>query len=193
MLSQKTNRVPDMKVILVGDTSVGKTSLVAQYNSATFDPTVESTIGGLFVEKQVKTSTSKVNLRIWDTAGQECYRSLIPMYSRDAAAALIVVDVSSESSYISVGNWYKMLKDTCPPDVRIYVVANKIDLPVKIPLDELEEWTASHCCGYFQSCASKISTVEPIFRRIAEDTFRQAESERKIEFTDALKEESRCC
>jgi small GTP-binding protein len=190
---QKTDGIPDIKVILVGETSVGKTSILAQYNSGTFDPVVESTIAGLFVEKQVKTSTSKVNLRIWDTAGQECYRSHVPMYSRNASAAILVVDVSSETSYESVKLWYTMLKENCLPDVRIYVVANKIDLPVNIPLDQLEEWTESHCCGYFQSCASKINTVEPIFRRIAEDATREMEMDTKVECTHIRKDKSQCC
>jgi small GTP-binding protein len=166
---ERARGFPDIKVILVGDVSVGKTSILTQFNTGTFNDTTDPTVGAIFVAKQVDTSRGKVNLLMWDTAGQERYRSLVPMYSRTTAAAILVVDVTSKPSFESVGEWYKMLKDTCPPKVKIYVVANKIDLECVIPILELEEWATNNNMPFFRSCATEFNSVAPIFKRIAED------------------------
>jgi small GTP-binding protein len=165
----KTQSCPDIKIIVVGDTSVGKTSILSQFQSAAFNPSTESTIGAMFLAKQVTTSHGRVNLLMWDTAGQERYRALIPMYSRNADAALLVVDVSLYSSYESIDEWYELLKETCPSTVTVYVIANKIDLPLQIPVNKLQDWAVAHKCQCFRSCAKKYETVEPIFMKIAED------------------------
>jgi GTPase SAR1 family protein len=115
------------------------------------------------------------------------------MYSRSASAAVLVVDVSAMTSYESVDTWYAMLKQQCPETARIYVVANKIDLPVKIPMAELEEWAVSRRCGFFKSCATKYQTVEPIFARIAEDATGEAGMVGAAMQPLEKGEEARCC
>jgi small GTP-binding protein len=164
-----TQLCPEIKVVIVGDASVGKTSILSQFQYGLVSAAVESTIGAMFVAKQVDTSHGKVNLLIWDTAGQERYRSLIPMYTRNANAALLVIDVSLPSSYESRDMWYDLLKETCQPNIRVYLAANKIDLDIVIPLDDLKEWAEARGCDFFTSCAAKCHTVEPIFIKMAED------------------------
>jgi small GTP-binding protein len=159
----------DTKVIIVGDTSVGKTSLLCQFNSSSFDENVESTVGASYVQKPVETTHGKITLLIWDTAGQERYRSLIPMYSRNAAAALLVVDISNPASCKSLDTWLGILEENCPPRVKIYLIANKIDLVAQYPLEKLEEWAQNHQFPLFQTCAAEYTTVAPVFQRIAED------------------------
>ena len=89
------------KVVFLGDSSVGKTSIIARYMSGNFNNGYEATIGTDFSTKSVTTSAGKsVQLQIWDTAGQERYRSLIPSYIRDSAAAVIVYDISGLFIYI---------------------------------------------------------------------------------------------
>jgi Ras-related protein Rab-5C len=156
---------------MVGEPSVGKTSLLLQFNSREFEPTNEATIGASFISKQVETPRGVVNLLIWDTAGQERYRSLIPMYARNAAAALLVVDVSSRATFESLESWYNRLKDNCPGKCRFYLVANKMDLEPEIPIEKLKEWGATNDVPLFFSSAKDYDLVEPIFKRIAEDTF----------------------
>jgi small GTP-binding protein len=165
----RTPGAQDVKVILLGDSSVGKTSILNQFNSNTFQEDTEPTVGAMFVSRQIQTSRRKVNLLIWDTAGQERYRALVPMYSRSASAAILVVDVSSISSYESVQLWYNDIRANCPIGVRTYIVANKIDLPIEIPIQQLEDWAAFHELTCFRSTATDFLSVEAIFRRIAED------------------------
>jgi small GTP-binding protein len=166
---KKTAIDQDTTVIIVGDTSVGKTRILCQFNSSTFDENTESTVGASYVQKAVDTARGKVTLLIWDTAGQERYRSLIPMYSRNAAAALLVVDVSNPASCQAIDGWLETLKENCPPRVRIYLVANKIDLVAQYPVEDLERWASEHQFPFFKTCAAEHQTVVPVFVKIAED------------------------
>jgi small GTP-binding protein len=194
---KKTAIDQDTKVIIVGDTSVGKTSLLCQFNSSTFDEATESTVGASYVQKTVDTSRGKVTLLIWDTAGQERYRSLIPMYSRNAAAALLVVDVANTASCQAIDPWLDTLKENCPPRVRIYLVANKIDLVAQFPIEELEKWANEHQFPFFKTCAAEHDTVVPVFMKVAEDMavpdlqWQSTPAPPQLEEADAKK--GKCC
>jgi small GTP-binding protein len=169
MLLRKSETNSDSKVIIVGDISVGKTSILTQFNTNTFNPTTEGTVGAVFLAKLVRTSVGPTTLYLWDTAGQERYRSLIPMYSRGASAALLVIDSTSLSSYESKDTWHKLLVDHCPGNVKIYVVVSKSDLVAQIPLDELRQWAESKSFPFFVTSAHDYDSVEPVFTRVAED------------------------
>lgn len=160
----------DTKVVLVGDASVGKTSILCQYSAHAIDARIESTIGASFQTKRVETASGRaVNLLLWDTAGQERYRSLIPMYARNAAACVIVVDVTAQSSFESLPFWYDTAKENCPPGCRFYVCANKMDLPAVVEMGMIEAWAVEHRCRLFRTSAMELATVEPMFSDIAED------------------------
>jgi small GTP-binding protein len=162
----------DSKVILVGDPSVGKTSIIQQYNNRQFEEDAEATIGASFVSKYVDTSLGGVQIHIWDTAGQERYRSLIPMYSRNAMSAILVLDVSSQSSYDHLEMWLSIIQSHCPPSCKVYIVANKMDLEPRIPLAELKKWAEAKGYPLFQTSAKEFQTVAPVFGAVAEDILR---------------------
>jgi small GTP-binding protein len=159
----------DTKVIMVGDSSVGKTSILTQFSQNIFSDLVETTVGAMFRAKQISTTHGLVNLLMWDTAGQERYRSLIPMYSRNASAAILVIDVTNQNSVASLDHWYSMLKENCPPTTKVYVVANKMDLPVECELEAAERFAIERNCPFFRTSALRYESVEPVFLRIAED------------------------
>ena len=166
------NSAGESKVILVGDPSVGKTSLIQQYNRHTFESESESTVGASFVNQVVKTEKGDITLHIWDTAGQERYRSLIPMYSRNAIAALLVIDITKKESYESRDAWINILRTNCLPQCKIYVAANKIDLEKKslqIPLDDLKSWCDSNIYPMFLTSAKDFSSIDAVFQLIASD------------------------
>ncbi|OHT11250.1 Ras-related protein Rab-6 [Tritrichomonas foetus] len=168
MIAKKSNSL-ESKVIIIGEPSVGKTSILTQFNTRTFDSQSESTVGASFLSKPVETSHGPINLFMWDTAGQERYRSLIPMYSRNAAAALLVIDVTSQGSVDSLDSWLSIIKEHCPKKCKIYVIANKIDLEKQISIEKVEEWAKVHNLPFFKATATKYESVEPIFLRVAED------------------------
>ena len=161
--------VNESKVILVGDPSVGKTSIIQQYNNRQFEIDSESTVGASFISKYVATEKGEAQLHIWDTAGQERYRSLIPMYSRNACAALMVVDVTNKASFDSKETWANTIKTNCLPNCKVYVIANKMDLEPNIPIDELERWAEDQGFQFFKTSAKEFDSVERVFVKVAND------------------------
>jgi Rab family protein len=120
-----------IKLVLLGDSGVGKTSIVTQYVSGTVPENINPTIGAAFVTKEVVIDTQNLELLIWDTAGQEVYRGLAPMYYRSALIAIIVYDVTNQESHHSVSYWIRELQTNVEENIVILVCGNKIDLEDK--------------------------------------------------------------
>ena len=118
-----------IKLVVVGDTDVGKTSLVLRYANGTFDEGSTPTIGAACVEKKVSFDGKEYFLSMWDTAGQETYRNLVPMYFRNAQLAFIVIDVTNPLSANNVDYWINSIYENCMPNTPVILVANKIDVP----------------------------------------------------------------
>jgi small GTP-binding protein len=156
------------KVILLGDPSVGKTSILQQYNLHQFDATIDATIGANLISKLIRTPTGSVQIHIWDTAGQERYRSLMPMYTRNSAAAIIVLDVANIQSFRTLDSWLGLVRDNSGTDCQVFIAANKMDLEVVIPMQELEHWCTIHDCLFFRVCAKEFDSVDRLFQRVAE-------------------------
>jgi small GTP-binding protein len=161
---------PHNKVILVGDTSVGKTSLLSQFSLHKFESRPESTIGGAFFSTTVETPRGRTLLQIWDTAGQERYRSLIPMYARHSSAAILVGDVTSPPSFAALDNWLAIVRSTCEnDDIKVYVVANKTDLQALVNIQNFEDWARARDFKFFATSAMRNETVQPLFITVAKD------------------------
>jgi small GTP-binding protein len=117
-----------MKVVLVGDTQVGKTCIVTRLVSGTFRPSMPATIGAAFQTHSLSTPQGITTLQIWDTAGQERYRALAPMYYRSAEVAILVYDVTSTESFEGMQQWVTELSEKAPSFLKVAIVGNKIDL-----------------------------------------------------------------
>ena len=117
-----------MKCVILGDSSVGKTSIIQHFLIGYFDERIDSTIGASFVSKQFvnKEKNETVKFQVWDTAGQERYRAMIPMYVRDAQVALIVYDITNYDSFLNLKTWLKFFEHD--PDICIVIISNKNDL-----------------------------------------------------------------
>mmetsp|Transcript_1536 Transcript_1536/g.2880 ORF Transcript_1536/g.2880 Transcript_1536/m.2880 type:complete len:197 (+) Transcript_1536:110-700(+) len=118
----------EVKVVLLGDTGVGKSSLVLRFVTNNFKPYSESTIGASFMSKMIMVDGKPIKFQIWDTAGQEKYHSLAPMYYRGAAAAIIVYDITRSNTFKTLKNWVEELMSQGPPDIAIAIAGNKADL-----------------------------------------------------------------
>lgn len=116
-----------VKVVLLGDSGVGKTSIVTRYTTGIVQLSVKPTVGAAFVTKELSVEGQDFELLIWDTAGQEVYRGLAPMYYRSAGIAIIVFDVVRPQTYQSVSYWIKELKANVDKNTVLVVCANKVD------------------------------------------------------------------
>ena len=117
-----------LKVVLVGDTKVGKSCILSRFVQGTFDRNMPATIGAAFLSKIITTSNGPVRLQLWDTAGQEKFRSLAPMYYRSSSVAVLVYDVTSKTSLVDLEDWAAEIADKAPNNIKLVVIGNKVDL-----------------------------------------------------------------
>ena len=127
-----------VKLAVVGDTGVGKSSVSERFARGTFTDYPETTIGAAFLTATSKRPTHKVKFNIWDTAGQERYRALVPMYYRHAHVLLIVYDITSRSSYDSAKRWQREVTGVMGDAPLYVIVGNKTDLSASRQVPEAE-------------------------------------------------------
>ena len=117
-----------VKLVLLGEAAVGKSSLVLRFVSNDFQENKEPTIGAAFLTQKCIIGERTIKYEIWDTAGQERFASLAPMYYRNAQAALVVYDITKPASFIKARHWVKELHEQASKDITIALVGNKYDL-----------------------------------------------------------------
>ena len=116
------------KIIVIGNSGVGKSSLSIQAARHTFAENYFATVGVEFFTMNIKIQNKVIKLQIWDTCGQEIYRSLISNFYRNSSLAVIVYSITDSSSFDSIDNWVKELKANSSPDIKVFLIGNKIDL-----------------------------------------------------------------
>lgn len=157
------------KVVLVGTTHTGKTSIIQRFVNNQFTPTSVSSMQAAFFKKTVNLKSSEQVLEIWDTAGQERFRSLAPMYYRDARAAIIVFDVTDANSFSKAKQWVNELKSARGDNIIISLVGNKIDLQFirVVQANEAKQYANSQGFMYYETSAKNGTNIEELFRDIA--------------------------
>ena len=130
--------IPKYKLIFLGDQSVGKSCILNRFMNDTFSEDYQATIGLDFQSKNVQIENQDIHLLLYDTAGQEKFRSLIPMYTREAKIILLVYDISNKDSFIHLPDWLKDLHDIKKEEVIFALVGNKMDLGEKRQVSEEE-------------------------------------------------------
>jgi len=159
----------EIKVCVLGNTGVGKSCLSLRYVNGIFDDTVTNTIGAAFLSKETDIAGQAFKFQIWDTAGQEKYRGLAPMYYRHAMVAILVYDVTSEETFLSLKDWLDELKFKGPKDVLLTIVGNKCDLAKdlwEVTTEEASEFAKSVNAEFFESSAVTGENIEEIFGNI---------------------------
>ena len=120
--------IPKYKLIFLGDQGTGKSSILNRFVDDKFDETYQATIGLDFQSKNIQIDNQDIHLLLYDTAGQEKFRALIPMYTRDANIILLVYDVTSKDSFLHLSDWLRDLTNVKKEEVIFAVVGNKTDL-----------------------------------------------------------------
>ncbi|KAH0793745.1 Ras family protein [Histomonas meleagridis] len=153
------------KVAFVGDTNVGKTSLIYKYNNCT--ETIENTIASTSIPCTVDYKGTPVTFNVWDTAGQDDYRCLVPMFVKGAQIAVIVFDITNPTSFEHVNDWLGFLDENCNVN-KIFLVSNKVDLPSNVSLETITEYAKEHQMKHFMTSALNGQNVDVLFYSIAE-------------------------
>lgn len=125
-----------VKLVLLGEAAVGKSSLVLRFVSNDFQENKEPTIGAAFLTQKCQVGDRTIKYEIWDTAGQERFAALAPMYYRNAQAALVVYDITKPASLIKARHWVRELHEQAPPNITIALVGNKFDLAADDEADD---------------------------------------------------------
>ena len=138
--------IPKYKLIFLGDQSVGKSCILNRFMNDTFTEEYQATIGLDFQSKNIQIDNQDIHLLLYDTAGQEKFRSLIPMYTRDANLILLVYDVTSKDSFTHLSQWLQDLTNIKKEEVIFAVVGNKIDLEDKreVSAEEGQNYAKEH-------------------------------------------------
>lgn len=164
-------RTRHYKLVLLGDSSVGKSCLVAQFVRGEFHDFQEPTIGAAFLTATLPlddTASSTVRLEIWDTAGQERYRSLAPMYYRGAAAAIVVFDLTSQESFNGAKSWVKELQRRGDANVVIALAGNKLDVDGRVvEKEEAASFADENGIIYMETSAKTAQNVRELFLAVA--------------------------
>ena len=165
------SEIESFKVVLVGESGVGKTSIITQFIDQTFQEDQQSTTGGTFSTKSVVCDNGKtLKFEIWDTAGQERYRSLTKMFYKDANAAVLVFDITRQDSFEELQNyWAQQIKECSPPQIILAIAANKSDLIGKEAVDEEQSRAFANELGaiYVSTTATTVESINELFIEIA--------------------------
>ncbi|KAJ7494501.1 ras family-domain-containing protein [Mycena galericulata] len=172
------------KVVLIGDSGVGKSGLkitpdganavLSRFTRNEFNLESKSTIGVEFATRSIDVDGKTVKAQIWDTAGQERYRAITSAYYRGAVGALLVYDIAKHATYVNVTRWLKELRDHADSNIVIMLVGNKSDLKHlrAVPTDEAKTFSTENGLSFIETSALDASNVEGAFQTILTDIYR---------------------
>lgn len=168
-----TNSLPNpddmvLKVILIGDSGVGKSCLLKSFMGDPFKGVYTSTIGVDFEIKPIQIDGKTVNLQIWDTAGQERFRTITTSYYRSADAILLVFDLADERTFQNLDAWLEDVRLYASRSVEICLIGNKVDLQEERMIDfkDAKAYADKHNFQYFETSAKSKVNVEKAFTKL---------------------------
>ena len=159
----------DVRLLLLGDSAVGKSSLLLRFCEDRFESNFVITIGVDYKVRTLQLDGKLLRLQVWDTAGQERFRTITPAYYRRAMGVLVIFDMTNRKSFENVEYWLRNLEDHGDPKVRRVLVANKSDLAGrrKVSAEEAASLAQRHNMAYFEVSAKDNANVETVFQSIA--------------------------
>ena len=166
-----------LKYIIIGDAAVGKSNLLLRYVHGQFKPEYQLTIGVEFGAKNINISSKVFRIQIWDTAGQENFRSITRAYYKSSVCALVVYDISSRDSFNNVTSWIEDCKNQSPKTIFMVLVGNKCDLEDKrqVSYEEGKELADKNELLFFESSAKDGINVDEIFENSAKEIAKKIE------------------
>jgi len=161
-----------IKLLLIGDSGVGKSCLLLRYSDDSFTSSFITTIGIDFKIKSILIDESKVKLQIWDTAGQERFRTITTAYYRGAMGILLVYDVADETSFGNVRNWMRQIDQNAAENVNRILIGNKCDVDAaerKVSFEQGKALADEFGIKFFETSAKLNTNVDTAFMSISKD------------------------
>jgi len=173
------------KLVLIGDSGVGKSNLLLRFTRNEFNLESKSTIGVEFATKSLNIDGKVIKAQIWDTAGQERYRAITSAYYRGAVGALLVYDVTRHPTFENVGRWLKELREHTDPNIVVMLIGNKSDLRhlVAVPTDYGKSFAERESLYFMETSALDATNVENAFTEALTQIYRIV-SKRAVEAGD---------
>jgi Ras-related protein Rab-2A len=165
------------KYIIIGDTGVGKSCLLLQFTDNRFQPVHDITIGVEYGIRTITINNTPIKLRIWDTAGQEIFRSITRSYYRGAAGALLVYDITKRETFSHLANWLKDAREHANSNMIIMLIGNKSDLAKKraVSTEEGEKFAKENGLMFMEVSAKSGEKVEEAFVKSAASIYKKIE------------------
>ena len=162
------------KIIVVGDSGVGKSCLTMKGTKNHFEECYAPTVGFEFFIFNIKIDDKYIRLQIWDTCGQEAYKSLITSFYRNASLAILVYAIDNQNSYNNIETWLNEIKFQSNPETKIFLIGNKIDLENerKISTETAQQFSNAHAFNYFDETSAKTgANAQNVFIQAAKELY----------------------
>ena len=168
------------KIVLIGDSGVGKTNILSRYFNNEFSLATQSTVGVEFGSKIIKKNGKVIKLQIWDTAGQERYKSITSAYYKGSRGAFVVYDITRKTTYDNIDKWIGELKTNGSEDVLIMLVGNKSDLEDKreVITEEVEKKAQEQKLAFCETSALNGKNVEYAFENLINEILKKVEKDK---------------
>ncbi|KAJ3423597.1 ras-related protein rab11 [Anaeramoeba flamelloides] len=174
------------KIVLLGDSGVGKSNLLSQFCRNEFNFESKSTIGVEFAARTLKIKDKTIKAQIWDTAGQERYRAITSAYYRGAVGALVVYDTTNYDSFGNINNWLTELKENSNENIVVMLVGNKIDLVNlrSVSITKGKEFADEYQLNFIETSAKDSTNVELAFTTILNKIYDRIITKKKLEIEE---------
>ncbi|KAI6654594.1 hypothetical protein LOD99_990 [Oopsacas minuta] len=176
------------KIVLIGDSGVGKSNLLSRFTRNEFDLESRTTIGVEFATRSIPVDNKTIKAQIWDTAGQERFRAITNAYYRGAVGALLVYDIAKHMTYENVERWLKELKDHADANIVVMLVGNKCDLRHlrAVPTEEAKQFADKNELIFIETSALDSTNVEEAFKSIVNEIFQLVHTNRQNDSPDLM-------
>ena len=188
------------KIMVLGESKVGKTSLIKRYTKDQFGGVYLTTVGMDFQDKIIEIEDKKVRLQVWDTAGQERFRNVTKSYFQSSHGLLVVYDITDKESFEKINFWIENIKNNAPENAKLILVGNKCDLANerKVTIEDGENKARNYNIKFFESSAKDGTNVNELFFYLANEIYQDEKTKGKdnkktMQLDSKKKGKKKCC
>ena len=191
-----------IKIMILGETLVGKTAIITRYTKKVFGENYLTTVGIDFQNKQLNINGKKINVEIWDTAGQERFRNIAKTYFQSSDGFLLVYDITSKDSFNKLNDWYDQIKLSAPENSKCIIAGNKSDLEEKrqVKKEEGEKFASDNNLKFYETSAKDDKNINIVFELLSNEIVndektikRNKRSSQVLKKKNAKVEKKNCC